>query len=126
MRPEITDDLIDALIDAQDDTLVAMRSALLRELAQEEDVHAREMILAGIPVAERYIVDLTGRLRDAGFDDTAARLEAAQERQTRLLALSIAERTRSSPCSSTARTASQSSAPMLIQEAVWRDREGLG
>jgi hypothetical protein len=36
IRLDITDDLIDALIDARDDTLVALRAALLRELAAEQ------------------------------------------------------------------------------------------
>ena len=65
MRLEITDDLIDALVDAQDETLVALRAALVRELARDdhlydrllqdltrdEQLDARVMMLRGIPVA---------------------------------------------------------------------------
>jgi hypothetical protein len=55
-------------------------------------VYARAMVLAGIPVADRHVLELAGRLRDAGFESTADRLGTAQERQTRLLALTIDER----------------------------------
>ena len=67
MRLEITDDLIDALVDAQDETLVALRAALVRELARDDHLYdrllqdlardqqldARVMMLRGIPVARR-------------------------------------------------------------------------
>jgi hypothetical protein len=55
-------------------------------------MYARSVMLAGIPVADRYVLELAGRLRDSGFDHTAERLETAQERQTGLLGLSIEDR----------------------------------
>jgi hypothetical protein len=50
------------------------------------------MMLAGIPVSDRYVLELAGRLRGAGYDHTAERLETAEERQTKLLGLSIEDR----------------------------------
>jgi hypothetical protein len=127
MRLEITDDLIDALIDAHDDTLVALRAALLRELAQDEHMHAREVMLCGIPVPDRHVLELAGKLRDSGFDATAARLEDAYTRQTWVLALSIAERDEilqvlvDCPDS----LAELRAVLVLVQECEWRRREGL-
>ena len=46
-------------------------------------------MLCGIPVADRYVLELAGMLRDAGYDGTAERLETAQERQAKLVALSM-------------------------------------
>ena len=39
------------------------------------------MMLAGIAVADRYVLELARTLRDAGSDDSAARLESAYEHQ---------------------------------------------
>ena len=50
------------------------------------------MMLAGLSVADRHVIELAGKLRDAGCDDTAARLESGYEHQARLLALSVEER----------------------------------
>ncbi len=50
------------------------------------------MMLAGIPVADKGVLELARLLRDAGFDDTAARLEDAYDLETKVLALTIADR----------------------------------
>ena len=67
------------------------------------------MMLAGIGVVDRHVLELASKLRDAGCDDTAARLESGYEHQAKLLALSPSRSaTRSSPSSSTAPTGSAS------------------
>lgn len=50
------------------------------------------MFLAGIDVRDKLIVPLAGILRDAGFVDTAERLETAYDREVRVLGLSPEER----------------------------------
>ena len=50
------------------------------------------MMLAGIPVPDQKVLDLAGLLRDAGFDETAERLENACDAETKLLPLTISER----------------------------------
>jgi hypothetical protein len=83
------------------------------------------MVLAGIPVPDRHVLDLARRLRDAGYGDTAARLETGYERQTKLLAISIAER------EEVLTTLVDCPAPMaelravLLQEHQWRSSRGL-
>jgi hypothetical protein len=59
MRLDITDDLIDALVDARDDTLLALRAALLRELEEPEQmyVYPGQMVPCGIPVADRHVLE---------------------------------------------------------------------
>ena len=49
------------------------------------------MVLAGLDVADRHVLELV-RVRDAGSDDTAARLESGYGHKARLLALSVPER----------------------------------
>jgi hypothetical protein len=50
------------------------------------------MMLAGINIADRHILALAGTLRDAGFDDTAEKLETAYDHEARLLGLTIDDR----------------------------------
>jgi hypothetical protein len=83
------------------------------------------MMLAGIPVADRHVLELAGRLRDAGYDHTAERLEAAQERQTKLLGLSIEDRevilcVLADPPEQLCELRA-----VLLQEHEWRQREGI-
>jgi hypothetical protein len=56
------------------------------------DVPSGRVILAGIPVDERLVLGVAGRLRDAGLDDTAETLEDAYDAERRVAALTIAER----------------------------------
>jgi hypothetical protein len=127
IRLDITDDVIDALVDPTGDTLVALRTALRRELAEPEQVfvYLGQMLLCGIPVADRHVLELAGELRDSGFDATAARLEGAYERQTRLLALSIAEREEILAVLVDPPDALAELRAVLLLEAEWRAREGL-
>lgn len=50
------------------------------------------MQLAGIPVADRDVLELARLLREAGFDATAERLQDNYDSETRVLALTILER----------------------------------
>jgi uncharacterized protein (DUF1778 family) len=50
------------------------------------------VMLAGIPVDDRLVLELAGRLRDAGFDDTAATLEDAYDTERRVVALTVPDR----------------------------------
>ena len=84
-----------------------------------------KLFLAGIPVDDKRVLTLAAKLRDAGLDDTAERLETAYDRETAVLALAIPHATTSSRCSSTAPKDSASSAPCLLKQQAWRDREGI-
>jgi hypothetical protein len=48
--------------------------------------------LAGVPVPDRDVLELARLLREAGFADTAERLEVTYDRDAKIIALSIAER----------------------------------
>jgi hypothetical protein len=50
------------------------------------------MMLAGIPVPDRYILELAGLARGSGFDDVADKLEKAYDLETKVLALTISDR----------------------------------
>ncbi len=50
------------------------------------------MMLAGTPGRDQDVRELAGLLRDAGFDDTAEKLEKGYELETKVLALTIADR----------------------------------
>ena len=50
------------------------------------------MMLAGVPVPDRLVIQIAQKLRDAGHDDTAERLETAYDQETKVLALSISAR----------------------------------
>jgi len=49
-------------------------------------------MLAGIPVRDQDVLELARLLRDAGFDETAEKLEEGYDRETKILALTIPER----------------------------------
>jgi hypothetical protein len=44
------------------------------------------MMLAGVPLPDRAVLELAGLVRDAGFDDVAEKLEIAYDRETIVLA----------------------------------------
>ena len=50
------------------------------------------MVLAGVPVADANVLELARLVRDAGFDETAGRLEDAWKLEVKVLALTIPER----------------------------------
>ena len=55
-------------------------------------MYAQYVFLAGIPVDDKRVLTLAAKLRDAGCDDTAERPETAYDRESAVLALSIAHR----------------------------------
>ena len=55
-------------------------------------MYARRIVLAGIPIDDKRVLTLAAKLRDAGLDDTAERLETAYDQETDVLAFSIAAR----------------------------------
>jgi hypothetical protein len=75
------------------------------------------MMLAGIAVSDRYVLELASRLRDAGYDHTAERFETAQQRiKDREVILSVLV----DPPEQLAELGG-----VLLQEHEWRQREGL-
>ena len=50
------------------------------------------MWLAGIPVADRAVLQLAASLREAELIDTAERLEHAYDREARIVALDVTDR----------------------------------
>jgi hypothetical protein len=50
------------------------------------------MMLAGFPVRDADVLELARLLREAGFDATAEWLEAAYDREAKIVALTIPER----------------------------------
>jgi len=80
------------------------------------------MMLAGIAVPDRHLIELARMLRAAGSDDTAARLESGYEHQARLLALSTAERDEILAVLVDGLGKLRST---LLQQHEWRFREGI-
>jgi hypothetical protein len=74
-------------------------------------VYRETVFLAGIPIDDKRVLTLAAKLRDAGLDDTAERLETAYDRETAVLALAIPARDEILQCSSTAPKDSASSEP---------------
>ena len=83
------------------------------------------MMLAGVPVPDRLILTLAAKLRDAGLDDTAERLENGYDRETKILALSIGERDDICVLVDCDDGLGELRAT-LLKEQVWRAREGIG
>jgi hypothetical protein len=83
------------------------------------------MFPAGIPVADRHALELATMLRTAGQENTAARLENGYERQTRILALSIAERDEILNVLVDCPEPLCELRATLLQEHEWRVREGI-
>jgi hypothetical protein len=83
------------------------------------------MVLAGIPVPDRLVLELVGRLRDAGFEGTAARLDGAYDREARILALTIASREAIIRALEDCPDGLGELRAVLTKEHEWRKREGL-
>lgn len=83
------------------------------------------MVLAGVTVPDRFVLELARTLRNGGHGDTAARLGGAQERQTRLLALSIGEREAILSVLDDPPPQLCELRAVLLEEHEWRRREGL-
>jgi hypothetical protein len=84
------------------------------------------MMLGGVPVPDRLVLSLAGKLRDAGLDDTAQRLETAQEHETDVLALDIPERDDVLKVLADCPPGLGELRAVLLKQQVWRDREGIG
>ena len=83
------------------------------------------MMLAGVPVPDRLVLTLVGKLRDAGFDDTAQRLETAQEYETKVLALDIPERDDILKALEDCPPGFGELRAVLLQQQAWRASEGI-
>ena len=83
------------------------------------------MWLAGIPVADRDVLQLAGSLRDAELVGTAERLERAYDREARVIALDIPDREAILPVLEDCPEELGELRATLLQEHVWRKREGL-
>jgi hypothetical protein len=83
------------------------------------------MMLAGVPVPDRLVLTIAGNLRQAGLDATAGRLENGYDTETKVLALSIAERDDILQVLVDCPDGLGELRAVLLQERVWRVREGL-
>ena len=81
--------------------------------------------LAGIPVPDRLVLELARRLRDAELVDTAERLEGAYDRQARIVALEISDREALLRVLEDGPEEFAELRGVLVNEVVWRKREGL-
>ena len=83
------------------------------------------MMLAGIAVPDRRVLELARKLRDAGCGDTAARLESGYEHQAKLLALSVEERDEILGVLVDCPDGLGELRAVLLQQHEWRRREGI-
>ena len=83
------------------------------------------MWLAGIPVADRAVLRLVASLREAELIDTAERLEHAYDREARIVALDIPDREAILRVLEDCPDELLELRATLLQEHVWRKREGL-
>jgi len=83
------------------------------------------MMLAGIPVRDADVLELARLLREAGFVDTAEWLEAAYDREAKIVALTIAEREQIIRALDDPPDGLAELRGMLLAEHEWRVREGL-
>ena len=83
------------------------------------------MFLAGIPVDDRLVLTLAGKLRDAGLDDAAEKLENGYDRETKILALSIADRESILRVLEDGPPEFAELRGVLLKEHEWRVRDGL-
>ena len=84
------------------------------------------MFLAGVPVEDKLVLTLAAKLRDAGLDDTAERLETAYDLETAVLALSIAHRDDMLQVLVDCPEGLCELRAVLLKQQEWRVREGIG
>jgi hypothetical protein len=82
------------------------------------------LILAGVPVDDRLVLELARRLHDAGLD-TAETLEDAYDGERRVVALTIAEREAILRVLEDCPKELAELRGILLREHAWRLREGL-
>jgi hypothetical protein len=83
------------------------------------------MLLAGVPVPDRLVLQLAGHLRAAGSHSIATRLEHACDTHVKLLALLIGERRSILAVLADCPPGLGELRAVLLQEHAWRVREGL-
>ena len=93
---------------------------------RHEQMYARSMFLAGVPVDDKRVLTLAAKLRDAGLDDTAEWLEGAYDKEVKVLALEMFHRDEilqvlvDCPEGEAVQLRA-----VLLKQQEWRDREGL-
>ena len=88
-------------------------------------VYVGQMLLAGVPVPDRLVLQLAGHLRAAGSHSIATRLEHACDTHVKLFALLIAERRSILAVLADCPPGLGELRAVLLQEHAWRAREGL-
>ena len=83
------------------------------------------MMLAGIRVADSDVLELTRRVRDAGFEATADRLGEAWTLETKVLALTVDEREAILRALDDPPDGLAELRGVLVREHEWRVQEGL-
>ena len=83
------------------------------------------MFLAGVPVDDKRVLTLAAKLRDAGLDDTAERLETAYDRETKVLALEVRERDEILTVLVDCPEGLCELRAVLLKQQEWRAREGI-
>jgi len=83
------------------------------------------MMLAGIPVADKDVLELARLLREVEFDEVAVRLEGAWDAETKVLALTIEDRERILRALDDPPAGLAELRGVLLLEHEWRVREGL-
>jgi hypothetical protein len=83
------------------------------------------MVLACISVADPSVLELTGRLREFGFDATAARIQGGYERQVIMLTLDTAERGQILKALADCPEGLRDLRTVLQMEANWHGQGGL-
>ena len=82
------------------------------------------MWLAGIPVADRAVLHLAASLREAELVDTAELPERAYDREARIVALEVSDREAILRVLEDCPEELAELRATLLQEHVWRQREG--
>jgi len=83
------------------------------------------IMLAGIPVLDRDVLELTRRLRASGFVDTAETLELAYDMERHVAALTIPDREAVVRVLEDCPDELAELRGVLLREHEWRRREGL-
>ncbi len=121
-----SDELFRELLPVQDEPRKQLWRYASRDLSRPRALRSIERVfVAGIPIPDRLILTLAGRLRDSGFDDASERLEDAYDRETKVLALTIAERESTLRALEDCPPEFAELRGVLLKEHEWRVREGL-
>jgi hypothetical protein len=78
-----------------------------------------------MPIADKRVLTLAAKLREAGLADTAERLETAYDRETKVLALEIRERDDILSVLVDCPEELCELRAVLLKQQAWRDREGI-